>query len=404
MSITERKNKDGTISFKIEASNGYKINHNGNYVQVRKYKTFKQPKNMGLREARKIAKELEIEFQRQFERDQNTGVEMRLEEVWKSYEKFYAPNMLRDTTFYYLKNIAEIKILPELGHLKIGQITTNRITVFLNDIAIKRDKKTGKPLKPKQYYKDSYVQSIYSVLTRILNYAISNGWIKENPCYNAIKPRKNPRKKLKPLEIDQIKDILKKTSEYTTYNAIIQFQIYTGMRIGETLALTWDDIDFKNREININKTVNYTKDEFIVGPPKTENSYRTLGMNNSIYNLLQMTKKEQNERKHQLKNKYEDHNLVFSQVTGNYIFRTEINNRLRRIKKGTDYEYITVHFLRHANATLLLNNGVDIKIVSSHLGHNDIKTTANIYADVLKSQKQKVAQIIEFNLEDNEME
>ena len=54
------------------------------------------------------------------------------------------------------------------------------------------------------------------------------------------------------------------------------------MRIGETLALTWDDIDFKNREININKTVNYTKDEFIVGPPKTENSYRTLGMNNSI--------------------------------------------------------------------------------------------------------------------------
>ena len=299
--------------------------------------------------------------------------------------------MLRDTTFYYLKNIAEIKILPELGHLKIGQITTNRITVFLNDIAIKRDKKTGKPLKPKQYYKDSYVQSIYSVLTRILNYAISNGWIKENPCYNAIK-------------VNQIKDILKKTSEYTTYNAIIQFQIYTGMRIGETLALTWDDIDFKNREININKTVNYTKDEFIVGPPKTENSYRTLGMNNSIYNLLQMTKKEQNERKHQLKNKYEDHNLVFSQVTGNYIFRTEINNRLRRIKKGTDYEYITVHFLRHANATLLLNNGVDIKIVSSHLGHNDIKTTANIYADVLKSQKQKVAQIIEFNLEDNEME
>ena len=109
MSITERKNKDGTISFKIEASNGYKINHNGNYVQVRKYKTFKQPKNMGLREARKIAKEFEIEFQRQFERDQNTGVEMRLEEVWKSYEKFYAPNMLRDKTFYYLKNIAEIK-------------------------------------------------------------------------------------------------------------------------------------------------------------------------------------------------------------------------------------------------------------------------------------------------------
>lgn len=83
------------------------------------------------------------------------------------------------------------------------------------------------------------------------------------------------------------------------------------MRIGETLALTWDDIDFKNREIDINKTVNYIKDDFI-GPPKTENAYRTLGMNNAIYNLLKLTKKEQNERKRELKDQYEDHNLVFS--------------------------------------------------------------------------------------------
>lgn len=401
MSITEKTNKDGTVTFHMTAYDGYKIDSKGHYVQARKYRSFRQPQDMGIREARKTAKELDLEFQRQFERDQNTGVEMRLEEVWNWYKNYYAPNKLRDTTFYNIKNMVEIKILPELGHLKIGQITTNRITMFLNDVSIKKDKETGKPLKPKQYYKDSYVQAIYSSLFRIFNVAISNGWIKDNPCNNAIKPRKNRTAKKKPLEIEQIKDILNKTNEYTTYNAIIQFQIYTGMRIGETLALTWDDIDFKKREININKTVNFIKTDFIVGPPKTENSYRTLGMNNAIYHLLKLTKKEQNVRKRELKNLYEDHNLVFSQVTGNYIYRTEINNRLNTIKKGTDYEYITVHFLRHANATLLLNNGVDLKIVSAHLGHNDIKTTANIYADVLKSQQQKVAQIIEFNLVDD---
>ena len=401
MSITEKTNKDGTVTFHMTAYDGYKIDSKGHYVQARKYRSFRQPQDMGIREARKIAKELDLEFQRQFERDQNTGVEMRLEEVWNWYKNYYAPNKLRDTTFYNIKNMVEIKILPELGHLKIGQITTNRITMFLNDVSIKKDKETGKPLKPKQYYKDSYVQAIYSSLFRIFNVAISNGWIKDNPCNNAIKPRKNRTAKKKPLEIEQIKDILNKTNEYTTYNAIIQFQIYTGMRIGETLALTWDDIDFKKREININKTVNFIKTDFIVGPPKTENSYRTLGMNNAIYHLLKLTKKEQNVRKRELKNLYEDHNLVFSQVTGNYIYRTEINNRLNTIKKGTDYEYITVHFLRHANATLLLNNGVDLKIVSAHLGHNDIKTTANIYADVLKSQQQKVAQIIEFKLVDD---
>jgi len=163
--------------------------------------------------------------------------------------------------------------------------------MFLNEVSIKKDRETGKPLKSKQYYKDSYVQAIFSALCRIFNVAISNGRIKENPCTNAIKPRKNRLVKKKPLEIDQIKDILNKTNEYTTYNAVIQFQLFTGMRIGETLALTWDDIDFKNREIDINKTVNYIKDDFIVGPQKKENAYRTLGMNNAIYNLLKLTKK-----------------------------------------------------------------------------------------------------------------
>lgn len=401
MSITEKTNKDGTVTFHMTAYDGYKIDSKGRYVQARKYRSFRQPPDMGIREARKIAKELDLEFQRQFERDQNKGVEMRLEEVWNWYKNYYAPNKLRETTFNALNNMVEVKILPELGHLKIGQITTNRITMFLNEVSIKKDRETGKPLKPKQYYKDSYVQAIFSALCRIFNVAISNGWIKENPCTNAIKPRKNRSVKKKPLEIDQIKDILNKTNEYTTYNAVIQFQLFTGMRIGETLALTWDDIDFKKREIDINKTVNYIKDDFIVGPPKTENAYRTLGMNNAIYNLLKLTKKEQNKRKRELKNQYEDHNLVFSQVTGNYIYRRDINNRLNTIKKGTDYEHITVHFLRHSNATLLLNSGVDIKIVSAHLGHNDISTTADIYADVLKSQQQKVAQIIEFNLVDD---
>lgn len=94
MSITERKNKDGTVSFSLQASDGYKIDKNGHYVQARKYKTFRQPPTMGIREARKIAKELDLEFQRQFERDQNTGVEMRLEEVWNWYKNYYAPNKL----------------------------------------------------------------------------------------------------------------------------------------------------------------------------------------------------------------------------------------------------------------------------------------------------------------------
>ena len=105
-------------------------------------------------------------------------------------------------------------------------------------------------------------------------------------------------------------------------------------------------------------------------------------------------------KKQFLKEQYINPNIVFSTPLGDYIHRNNINKRLNAVKKGTDYEYITVYFLRHANATLLIMNDVDIKVVSSHLGHNDIQTTANIYADVLKSKEHQIAQLIEFNLED----
>lgn len=402
MAIREKKNKDGTTSFYITVYEGYKIDRTGYESQNRKYKTFKQPVGMSLRRARQIAREIELEFQKQFQMLQSSGQEKRLSEVWEHYKEYYAPNMLRESTIHAMENIVETKILPQIGNLRIGEITTSRITIFLNEISMKRDPETNKPYKPPQYYKDSYVKVIFSDLSRIFTYAIRQGWINDNPCKNAIKPQKNKTKKMKPLEIDQIKDIIKKTTDFTVYNAVIQFQIYTGMRIGETLALTWKDINFDKREIDINKTVNIINQDVIVGPPKTENGYRTLGMSDTVYDLLKLVRLEQKRRKHALKDRYKHPELVFATDDGRYINRNNINHRLAAIKKGTDYDYITVHFLRHANATLLLYNGVDLKVVSSHLGHNDISTTANIYADVLKDQQRHVAQLIEFNLEDDD--
>lgn len=151
MSIYERKKKDGSISFDITVYDGYQIDGAGNYVQKRKYKTFSPPKDIGIRKARKMAKEIETEMQFQFEKQQNLGSEKRLSEVWDWYKTYYAPNNLRDATFIGMENIVNSKILPKLGHLRIGDITTNRVTMFLNEISIMTDPKTGKPLKPKQY-------------------------------------------------------------------------------------------------------------------------------------------------------------------------------------------------------------------------------------------------------------
>ena len=90
--------------------------------------------------------------------------------------------------------------------------------------------------------------------------------------------------------------------------------------------------------------------------------------------------------------------MVFTSASGNYKDRSCLNTGFKRFLKGTEFEFLTLHCLQHTNATLLLNSGVDLKIVSEHLGHSDVGTTGNIYADVLASSRQKTAQLIELKL------
>lgn len=132
--------------------------------------------------------------------------------------------------------------------------------------------------------------------------------------------------------------------------------------------------------------------------PKTESSVRTIGMSAELAEIF----KEQREYVEVLSNalgdKFAHPEMVFPSPRGNDKDRSALNTSFKRFLKGTDFEFLTLHSFRHCNATLLLNSGVDLKIVSEHLGHCDIGVTANIYADVLKSTKTKVADLIALKL------
>ncbi|MGN0630347.1 MAG: site-specific integrase [Ruminococcus sp.] len=160
----------------------------------------------------------------------------------------------------------------------------------------------------------------------------------------------------------------------------------------------WEDIDFEEMTITINHNLTDIGGKHKLGSPKTESSRRVIGMSEVLASIFREQKAYIDKMSAAHGKKFEHPEMVFTSALGNYRDRCSVYHSLKRFTKGTEFENLTLHQLRHCNATLLLNSGVDLKIVSEHLGHCDIGVTANIYADVLKSTKAKVADLVTLKL------
>ncbi|MBP3330851.1 MAG: site-specific integrase, partial [Clostridia bacterium] len=180
---------------------------------------------------------------------------------------------------------------------------------------------------------------------------------------------------------------------------IIKVLLYTGMRSGECLALRWQDIDFENRTIHIENTLTDVGGKHWLQPPKTKTSNRYIALSDILAKIFLEQKQYNGEKIAKLGKDYKYPEMVFTTDSGNYVDRSGLNTQFRRFVKDTEFDFITLHSLRHCNATLLINSGIDLKIVSELLGHSDVSTTANVYADVLDSAKAKVADLISLKLQ-----
>lgn len=173
------------------------------------------------------------------------------------------------------------------------------------------------------------------------------------------------------------------------------------MRCGECFGLSWEDVDFENMTISIKHTLNDVGGKHTLTPPKTAKSVRTICMSNTTAAILKEQQMYVNQMKQALGANYAHSEMVFPSATRNYRDRSSVLTSLKRLTKGTEFEHMTLHKLRHCNATMLLNNGVELKAISDHLGHCDINVTANIYADVLEGMKRNIAASIEQTLTGN---
>ena len=204
-------------------------------------------------------------------------------------------------------------------------------------------------------------------------------YTKENPFNNIILPEfKKGKKQINFLTIEEVNTLLDFYKNNQYWYTLFRLMIYTGLRRGETLALTWEDIDFKNKTLTVNKTLSIGEyKKIVLSTPKTENSIRTIDLDNKTLLELQKLK---------IQSKYK---LIFPNKKGNFSRLSNIADKLNQAIKETGIKKIRVHDLRHTHASLLFASGANIKYVQTRLGHSDIKTTLNIYTHVTKDTKEK---------------
>ena len=333
---------------------------------------------------------------------------------------------LKYHTIEAYSNIVKTHLKPNLGFYKLSQITKPTLQDFLNKIYVEKA------------YSKNFLNNIRKVLKCSFNYAVDNEYVKVNSAANLKLPKydEQPKDVAHIFTTEEINTILDRfKNNHCVYYAFLTAYC-TGLRIAEVFALTWDDIDFKNKTISVNKNIlkknqaGGTKGRHLSGNSttvwyfgtcKTQTSYRTVPIGDTLLNALKEYKEEQEMHKQNYGDTYMKHykknvinpynNKPETKIVNAYaeidVALPEVNFvfvKNNGVYEGTDstkYPFKVIHYelgipcrfhdFRDTHATKLIESGADIKAVSKRLGHRNIDITYNIYVRVTEKMENETA-------------
>lgn len=264
-----------------------------------------------------------------------------------------------------------------------------------------------KQLEIQRYYNDLYkngkssntIKFLNKLLKSFFSYAVEEGYIMKNPCNSKlIIPgfENNIKREVEIFNEDEI-NVLKKALQGHRLKCLILLALGTGLRQGELLALTWDDIDFNNREIKVEKTIKRVKifntdgnsegHKILIQSPKSQTSNRIVPIPSDLIKIIKSHKLRQDEGKLKAGDSYKNNNLIFATATGNPISAKNLFMSYKNLLIKAKIEHKKFHALRHTYATKLFEVNVPLKTVQTLLGHSDISITADIYTHVMPKEK-----------------
>lgn len=271
----------------------------------------------------------------------------------------------------------------DIGKIKLSQLNTTHLQKYYNKL-LEIDEKP--------------VSTVINLNTRIkpcLSEAERQGIIQKNYCKMVKLPKDNKQREVKVLTQDEQNKFLKATKGHNL-EMLFLVALGTGLRIGELLALKWEDIDSTNKSLSVKRTIQRSADisrdgrgnsKIIEQEPKTKYSSRTVPIPENIFLRLKDYKKEQNIQKLKIGDVYQNNDYIFCNEIGFPIDDKKPGRNLKSILKKIDIEPIKFHALRHTYATRLFEAGVSPKTVQVLMGHSDINITMDIYTHVMEDVK-----------------
>jgi integrase len=235
---------------------------------------------------------------------------------------------------------------------------------------------------------------IRTIIKESLTQAQHNHLIMSNPVDGSTLPP-TKKKEVVPFTREEAEHFLNSIKSHRLF-AVFYLAMLTGLRRGEILGLMWEDVDFKTATFEVKRELVDIRDETTgkvyldFQPPKTTKSQRTIPLTEDLVKVLKSHKAKQNEDKLFFGIAYHDENLVFCSEDGKRIWPRNFNRQYDNMLKRAGIAHKKPHAMRHTFASMLIEDGEDIRNVQELLGHATLSTTADIYSHVAERTKKKV--------------
>jgi len=298
-------------------------------------------------------------------------------------EVYIIPNV-SPTTLSAYKGMIRRYIDPLIGNMRVQSLNTLGVQSWVNKLKISPS--SGKEMSAKT------VKHTFHVLKGAMDKAVLAGIIPRSPCTGIMLPK---GKKKQPVVYDEqeIKKLIE-AARGTEMELVIDMELCLGVRRGELLGLQWDDVDWTHNQIHIHRNRVVVNGKSHIKEPKTEAGNRILDVPEMLMKKLKRHRLTCMERQMAMGSAYTVTDFIIVHPDGKPIYPEYLSQMLTKLQDRAGLPKCRFHDLRHLCASIMLMQGVNVKVAQERLGHADISTTLNIYSHVLPSSAKEAAEKI----------